>query len=172
MLLWAVSSFSVMRVAWPNESVCMSRVSITCSGGGERWRCLRRRKKRAPTRRTATRARAPIAIPTLAPIESSWWEETGAGLTTELDGVNAVVTEGGLVMVVSELIVAVVGGEVAGCETPGTFTPEEKLVIDRIVCENMPTPSVIPGGGWELNCRGLRSRRFDGEPSSAMIIGP
>lgn len=60
------------------ESLCISRVSIACSGMDlfsskvAEWdleRCLRRRKKRASNRRRATRARAPRAMPTFAPVE-------------------------------------------------------------------------------------------------------
>jgi hypothetical protein len=69
MLLLATFSFSIMMALRPKESVCMSRVSITCSGGGERERCLRRRKKRAARRRAATNTRAPRAMPTLAPVD-------------------------------------------------------------------------------------------------------
>ena len=71
-LLAEAASFSAMMALLAKESVCMSRVSITCSGGGERERCLRRRKKRAASRRRATRTRAPRAMPTLAPVERPW----------------------------------------------------------------------------------------------------
>jgi hypothetical protein len=69
LVCWVAVSFSVMSALRAKESVCMSRVSITCSGGGERWRCLRRRKKRARRRRAAAKIKAPRAMPTLAPVE-------------------------------------------------------------------------------------------------------
>lgn len=63
--------------------MCISRVSITCSGFWERWRCFRRRKKSATSRRRPRKTRAPRAIPTLAPVERPLLEEDeGTGLVT------------------------------------------------------------------------------------------
>jgi len=85
----------------------MSRVSITCSGGGDRERCLRRRKKRAPMRSNATNTKAPSAIPTLAPVERPL-DELGRDFEVDVEVVDArvvvivVVPTGGAKVVIWE----------------------------------------------------------------------
>lgn len=65
-------SFSIIMRFREKESVCMSRVSMTCSGWERVWfrlECFFRRQKRAARRRRQTNARAPKAMPILAPVE-------------------------------------------------------------------------------------------------------
>jgi len=122
LVCWVAVSFSVMSALREKESVCMSRVSITCSGGGVRWWCLRRRKKRARRRRTAKKTRAPMAMPTLAPVERPPWDleaEATSVPAAELPSVIVVaviVPEG----VFETVVKVVVGGAVISGVCPTT----------------------------------------------------
>lgn len=103
----------------------MSRVSITCSGGGERERCLRRRKKRAPSRRAASSTKAPRAIPTLAAVERPLLELVGVELDVGIEDAIAVIVPVGPpeVVVMTERVVA--AGRVAVIDAPGTLIVPE-----------------------------------------------
>lgn len=110
----SASSFSariaarpVGLVEVPKESLCMERVSITCSGGAcrERERCFRRRKNRRASRRRANMMRAPRAMPTLAPTERPDLEPTAAGVGDKV-GVAVVVED---VLVVADVVEASTG---------------------------------------------------------------
>lgn len=93
-------SFSIIIRFREKESVCMSRVSITCSGWERvRLECFFRRQKSAARRRRATNARAPRAMPILAPVERlvDLWEEAATG-------VSDAVCEGIWVTVVREVL--------------------------------------------------------------------
>jgi hypothetical protein len=148
LVCWAAVSFSVMSALRENESVCMSRVSITCSGGGERCRCLRRRRKRARRRRAAKETRAPMAMPTLAPVERPPWDlEADATRVpvAEIPGVivGVIVPEGVFEMVAAG---AVVSGVCPTTETAGVYIETDIAVVG------------ITEGVTKF-CRGARSRR-------------
>jgi hypothetical protein len=114
-------SFSIIMRFREKESVCMSRVSITCSGGDcdRFWEfltlleCFLRRQKSAARRRRATNARAPRAMPTLAPVEreEDFLEDKFEGAVTADVGA---VTVDALFMVegLAGVVAAAVGSEV------------------------------------------------------------
>lgn len=176
MWFWANVSFSAISAARPKESVCMSLVSITCSGGGERWRCLRRRKKRAAKARMAAKARAPMAMPTFAPVESPWEEDMEERSEVEAGTMVVVVVDDGVTVVtaVSEEVVAA-GGDAPEIEsvvtTPGTVTVGEKAVIVVIVVSVASTLFAVlladvnsPDGDVAVRWRGLSSRCLNNWP--------
>lgn len=72
-----------------------------------------------------------MAMPTLAPVERPWWEDTALVKTEVGLRVRVVhVVSVGVVTVEVEEVVAAGGAKVGGCGIPETLTPEEK---DEIV---------------------------------------
>jgi len=110
---------------------------------------LRRRKKRARRRRAAKKIKAPMAMPTLAPVERPPWDlgaEATRAPVADVTGVNVIVPEGGM-----EVVVRVV---VAGCAVLSDATSTTETAG---VCNETGKGLVGIEGGPVEACRGARS---------------
>ena len=114
---------------------------------------MRRRKKRARRRRAAKRTRAPMAMPTLAPIERPPWDleaDDTRVAVVEIPGavVVVIVLEGVFEMVVGVVVAAgaVVSDVCPTTEKAGVYNETDIAVVG--IEEGVAKP-----------CRGARSRR-------------
>lgn len=142
-------SFSVMSAGRLKESVCMSRVSSTVSGGEDvpafLWRdCrFRRRRKRVRRMRRPRKRMPPRAMPALAPVERPFLELEEVTALVELGVENSVIVvlEGGMLVVTMEDIVvtggAVASGGAPSTETVGMYVEMESGVTGRLVADDI-----------------------------------